>query len=357
LPSPSSPSSLSSASPSSHSPHKLSAAQLYLQELDDGDEEQAKISSALQLPSQTSPGLRRGLALAKVGSLFSKVGKGMGKGVESLFTPSVRSPATSANNKATPDDLALPPSEPWLCTNCTFENSAFMSACEMCDHAAPEWPCSNCTFLNPFSTTTCQACSAPRPPLIHSVPPPTLASAPLPALNFVPPSALASTPLPVLASRAADDSRHFEHCANYEKVWDNAHKASKTVASVTVWRPLTPPGFVFFGYLCCKGDRPPSVSTLIARDHPAFRAPQGFSRLVRCRDKKGMQGWLPIPPPGFIALGHIVTPTTAPPKDPQMRCVHSSVLQFFPCLEAGEAGCDGMEGLSLLSKHDPGSGW
>jgi hypothetical protein len=52
-----------------------------------------------------------------------------------------------------------------------------------------------------------------------------------------------------------------------------------------------------------------------------------------------------------------VTPTAAPPKEPQLRCVHSSALQSLSCLEAGEGGSGGIEGLSLLSKHDPGSGW
>jgi len=71
--------------------------------------------------------------------------------------------------------------EGWLCQHCTFSNSGFLNACEMCLTAKPEadhhdsnldtmmsansnqWTCPSCTLVNQNDVDKCRVCSQPNP--------------------------------------------------------------------------------------------------------------------------------------------------------------------------------------------------
>jgi hypothetical protein len=98
----------------------------------------------------------------------------------------------------------------------------------------------------------------------------------------------------------------------------------------------------------CGPDVPPSVSSFLIRDSPAFTAaPVRFEKVETLSDvKSNLVIWRPIPPPGFVALGVACAFADAPPPPlDAMRCVRKELV----CAAVGVSGRAGAgEGAPAL---------
>ena len=140
------------------------------------------------------------------------------------------------------------------------------------------------------------------------------------------------------AAAAAAQSLDFITVMQFEQVWNTENSGAARVASV--WRPLLPPGCHSLGDCMVQGTNPPrSVLTLF---HPAAEEettpvsvpPARYDSVYHDappgqRQTKGGENpivvWRPVPPPGYVALGCVVTRTTAPPPPNAVVCLRADL--------------------------------
>lgn len=150
---------------------------------------------------------------------------------------------------------------------------------------------------------------------------------------------------------------------NWLAVWsDNA--------TVRVWRPVCPSGWVTFGDVCERAatstwrglrqlqDSPSKElcnGVYLACDHPLLLVePTGFELIWRTSSTgiNGLSVWRPLPPSGdFEALGFVLNNhASEPPATSLVRCVHRSVLSIGTV-------CPSDAPLFALQSPEPLSAW
>ncbi|KAK8919181.1 hypothetical protein KSP39_PZI021541 [Platanthera zijinensis] len=77
---------------------------------------------------------------------------------------------------------------------------------------------------------------------------------------------------------------------------------------------------------------------LIARDtshssSPSLAAPAGFTLLFSTNSSPSAHFWLPLPPPGYTPVGHLITASPQKPLLSSIRCVRDDLLD--PCQAGG----------------------
>jgi hypothetical protein len=145
-------------------------------------------------------------------------------------------------------------------------------------------------------------------------------------VEFVP-----APPKPSLETFSAANDLTCAYVKDYTRVWCSKNQGPETV--ITVGRPKLPDGWVFLGDVIGAGEKLPTSPTLIMRDHPVLAKPVDF-RLVWAdwRDKhpsgsEQLGVWYPVPPPGYVSLGTVVTKTGVTPQQvpeiANLRCVRT----------------------------------
>ncbi|MFO0760293.1 MAG: Vps62-related protein [Byssovorax sp.] len=124
----------------------------------------------------------------------------------------------------------------------------------------------------------------------------------------------------------------YTYTDRFEHVYDD--KGSGATLDLSIWRPLTPPGFVSLGDHAVSGYAFPEHSVLIVKDDPAFVAqPIGYNLVWTTM---GMPAnvlgaiWKPIAPAGFTCLGHVASANIIPPPPSAVRCVRSDLAVSAP---------------------------
>eukprot|EP01137_Pigoraptor_chileana_P000664 Opistho-2@37176 len=124
----------------------------------------------------------------------------------------------------------------------------------------------------------------------------------------------------------------------YEKIWDDSGTGAVPV-DVTIFRPVPPDGFYILGDYAQRGrlDAPTLHRVLCVRQEatkshspiPLLLPPVDYVKVWEDIGSKPKFGpcsiWKPIPPEGYVAIGHIAHAGYDKPAVPTHRCVHMSI--------------------------------
>lgn len=117
----------------------------------------------------------------------------------------------------------------------------------------------------------------------------------------------------ILRSRVSN--KCFISVPNFERVWWD--KGGEFRRTVSIWRPIPRPGYAILGDCITDGLEPPTLGIIFLADNPEISAkPVKFSKVAHIFGKGVDEAffWYPIAPPGYAAMGCIVTRTDEPPR-------------------------------------------
>nr|XP_009413254.1 PREDICTED: uncharacterized protein LOC103994598 isoform X1 [Musa acuminata subsp. malaccensis] len=124
--------------------------------------------------------------------------------------------------------------------------------------------------------------------------------------------------------------RLFEAVANFKLIWWNQGTSFRK--KLSIWRPVVSPGMVFLGDIAVQGYEKPNSAVVLhdPGDESFLKAPQDFQLIGRIKKQKGAESitfWLPIPPPGFVALGCVASRGSPKTDDiGSLRCIRSDMV-------------------------------
>ena len=111
-------------------------------------------------------------------------------------------------------------------------------------------------------------------------------------------------------------------------IWND--KGSGGDFDVSYWRVKCPNGYVRFGdYAQGKWDYPHGVRMLVAKENnKVMKKPNGYKLIYKDKGSgadKDLSIWEPIPPSGYVALGHVAQRGYNKPSTNYVRCVKASL--------------------------------
>ncbi|MFS8029949.1 putative vacuolar protein sorting-associated protein [Helianthus anomalus] len=129
-------------------------------------------------------------------------------------------------------------------------------------------------------------------------------------------------------SSAANSGRRFQAVASFRLIWWN--QGSKSRKKLSIWRPIIPPGMVYFGDIAVSGYEPPNTCIVLPDDDEPFKAPIGFQMVGQIKKHRGAESiafWLPQAPPGYVCLGCVAFKGTPKQSDfDSLRCMRSDMV-------------------------------
>ncbi|KAL4281079.1 hypothetical protein GQ457_03G021660 [Hibiscus cannabinus] len=131
--------------------------------------------------------------------------------------------------------------------------------------------------------------------------------------------------------------RCFEAVSSFRLVWRN--RGSSSTKQLSIWRPVVPPGMVYFGDIVVQRYEPPDTCRVFhdMGDAELFKAPLEFLLVGQIKKQRGMDNisfWLPQAPLGYVALGCVAC--KGPPKQHDfrtLRCMRSDMVTRDKFLE------------------------
>jgi hypothetical protein len=143
------------------------------------------------------------------------------------------------------------------------------------------------------------------------------------ALDAASPRALLAAAPPALATAQA---------VEFVRVWWD--KGVATRRRLSLWRPVAPPGFVVVGDAAVEGHEPPRRALVVADVPGAVARPLAFEQLwssARSRCAESVSFWAPVPPPGYVSLGHVASRSlNVPPGLACVACVRADLAALCP---------------------------
>ncbi|XP_010524589.1 PREDICTED: uncharacterized protein LOC104802610 [Tarenaya hassleriana] len=131
-------------------------------------------------------------------------------------------------------------------------------------------------------------------------------------------------------------TNYYVSTPNFERIWWD--KGGDLRRPVSVWRPISRPGFAILGDCITEGLEPPALGILFKADDTQIAAkPVQFSKVAHIVGK-GLDEvfcWYPVAPPGYVSLGCVLSKfDEAPPLDlfccPRIDLVkHTNVYEAF----------------------------
>nr|XP_043638921.1 uncharacterized protein LOC122610015 [Erigeron canadensis] len=136
-------------------------------------------------------------------------------------------------------------------------------------------------------------------------------------------------------SSTANSVRRFQAVASFRLIWWN--QGSKSRKKLSIWRPITPHGMVYFGDIAVRGYEPPNACIVLPDDDEPFKAPIGFQVVGQIKKHRGTESiafWLPQAPPGYVSLGCVAFKGTPKQSDfNSLRCMRSDMVTGDDFLE------------------------
>ncbi|KAJ6689863.1 hypothetical protein OIU85_006185 [Salix viminalis] len=118
---------------------------------------------------------------------------------------------------------------------------------------------------------------------------------------------------------------------NFERIWWD--KGSDIRQPVSIWRPITFPGYAILGDCITEGLEPPALSIIFKIGDPEISSkPVQFTKVANIVGK-GVDEvffWYPIAPPGYASLGCVVTRTDEAPVLDSFCCPRIRHAVFLP---------------------------
>uniref|UniRef100_A0ACD5YZI2 Uncharacterized protein n=1 Tax=Avena sativa TaxID=4498 RepID=A0ACD5YZI2_AVESA len=136
-------------------------------------------------------------------------------------------------------------------------------------------------------------------------------------------------------------------CTNFKRVWTSSEGCLPGY-NLTFWRPEAPSNYVILGDCVSSRSVPPSqVVVAVSNTYGRVRKPLGF-RLVhtlpesleladskKSTEENDCSIWIPLPPPGYLAIGCVVNSGRQPPSNNVVYCLRSDLVTsaaFSDCL-------------------------
>ncbi|XP_051130647.1 uncharacterized protein LOC127251100 isoform X2 [Andrographis paniculata] len=128
-------------------------------------------------------------------------------------------------------------------------------------------------------------------------------------------------------------------CTNFDRIWVSP-KENGRLSSLTFWRPRAPSNYAILGDCVTSRPSPPSQSVLaVSNTYGRVRKPLGFKLIGLFSSIQGQQTeekslndesdcslWLPVAPPGYLALGCVAHVGSRPPPNHIVHCIRSDLV-------------------------------
>ncbi|CAK9187594.1 unnamed protein product [Ilex paraguariensis] len=128
-------------------------------------------------------------------------------------------------------------------------------------------------------------------------------------------------------------------CTNFDRVWVSP-KENGLLNNLTFWRPRAPSNYVILGDCVTSRPIPPSQAVMaVCCTYGRVRKPIGFKcigifpgiqRLEGVEGRSDIGGdcslWIPIPPPGYLAIGSVANVGSQPPPNHIVHCIRSDLV-------------------------------
>ncbi|KAG8370579.1 hypothetical protein BUALT_Bualt14G0131800 [Buddleja alternifolia] len=135
-------------------------------------------------------------------------------------------------------------------------------------------------------------------------------------------------------------------CTNFDRIWVSP-KESGHLSNLTFWRPRAPSNYVVLGDCVTSGPSPPSQSVLaVSNTYGRVRKPVGFELIGLFLSTQEEQNeevssnidsdcslWLPVAPPGYLAMGCVAHVGSQPPPNHIVHCIRSDLVTSTTYLE------------------------
>ncbi|KAF5808084.1 putative vacuolar protein sorting-associated protein [Helianthus annuus] len=147
----------------------------------------------------------------------------------------------------------------------------------------------------------------------------------------------------------------------FKKIWET-HSGGPKGLGVSFYEPTSiPVGFNVIGHYCKPNSMAMLTSVLTAKDtthdpsHGALKSPIDYtliwtSKGLNVSQRQDGYIWLPVPPDGYKAIGHIVTTSPEKPSLDKVRCVRSDFTDLTK-VDRWIWGHKMQSGLSMVDLH------
>ncbi|KAI7993232.1 putative vacuolar protein sorting-associated protein 13A [Camellia lanceoleosa] len=130
-------------------------------------------------------------------------------------------------------------------------------------------------------------------------------------------------------------------CTNFDRLWVSP-KENSCHNNLTFWRPRAPSNYVILGDCVTSRPIPPSQAVLaVSNTYGRVRKPLGFKLIGLFSDIQGLEAgegqsdvdggcslWIPVAPPGYLALGCVAHKGSHPPPNHIVHCIRSDLVTF-----------------------------
>ncbi|KAK6779427.1 hypothetical protein RDI58_021611 [Solanum bulbocastanum] len=121
---------------------------------------------------------------------------------------------------------------------------------------------------------------------------------------------------------------------NFERIWWD--RGSDLRPAVSIWRPIRRPGYAVLGDCITEGLEPPPLGIIFKADNPELSAKAVQFTKVAHIAGKGLEEaffWYPVAPPGYAALGCVVTRSNEAPDLDNFCCPRMDLVSQANVLE------------------------
>ncbi|KAE9455056.1 hypothetical protein C3L33_13039, partial [Rhododendron williamsianum] len=125
-------------------------------------------------------------------------------------------------------------------------------------------------------------------------------------------------------------------CTNFDRLWVSP-KENGQCNNLTFWRPRAPSNYVILGDCVTSRPIPPSQAVMaVSNTYGRARKPLGFKLIGSFSSIQGLEVgkgqsdgdyslWIPVAPPGYLALGCVAHKGSQPPPNHIVHCIHSDL--------------------------------
>lgn len=131
-------------------------------------------------------------------------------------------------------------------------------------------------------------------------------------------------------------------CTQFDRIWVCPREHGR-LNNLTFWRPRAPSNYVILGDCVTSRPNPPSQAVLaVSNMYGRVRKPLDFRLIGLFSDIQGSETaqdvddcslWLPIAPPGYVAMGCVAHIGTQPPPNHIVHCIRSDLVTSTKLLE------------------------
>ncbi|XP_015087740.1 uncharacterized protein LOC107031055 isoform X1 [Solanum pennellii] len=121
---------------------------------------------------------------------------------------------------------------------------------------------------------------------------------------------------------------------NFERIWWD--RGNDLRPAVSIWRPIRRPGYAVLGDCITEGLEPPPLGIMFKADNPELSAKAVQFTKVAHIAGKGLEEaffWYPVAPPGYAALGCVVTRSNEAPDLDNFCCPRMDLVSQANVLE------------------------